>query len=142
MIVDTHIHVWNFKQAQYLWLEGDTSILNRTYHIEEIKKKANMIWWNKEGFKFGICDQKPLDMDFTLLSLSNNTAVEEVFSKLQGRFQKLFKKKMFLHHYLQYIEEREIEDASTEVEELIWRYKELDKSEFEPFEFDKYKRYF
>jgi L-fuconolactonase len=37
MIADTHIHVWNFKQAYYLWLEGDTSILNRTYNIEEIE---------------------------------------------------------------------------------------------------------
>ena len=36
MIADTHIHVWNFKQADYLWLEGDISILNRTYNIEEI----------------------------------------------------------------------------------------------------------
>jgi L-fuconolactonase len=37
MIADTHIHVWNFQQAYYLWLEGDNSILNRTYNIEEIE---------------------------------------------------------------------------------------------------------
>jgi L-fuconolactonase len=37
MIADTHIHVWNFQQAEYLWLKGDTSILNRTYNIEEIE---------------------------------------------------------------------------------------------------------
>ena len=32
-IVDTHVHVWNFERAQYSWLNGDTSILNRNYHI-------------------------------------------------------------------------------------------------------------
>lgn len=37
MIIDTHIHIWNFQKAHYLWLDGDTSILNRNYHIEEIE---------------------------------------------------------------------------------------------------------
>ena len=36
-IVDTHVHVWNFERAQYSWLNGDTSILNRNYHIEELE---------------------------------------------------------------------------------------------------------
>ena len=35
-IIDTHVHVWNFEKASYQWLQGDTSILNRTYHLEEI----------------------------------------------------------------------------------------------------------
>lgn len=38
-IVDTHIHVWNFDRAEYAWLNGDTSILNRTYDIEELKEE-------------------------------------------------------------------------------------------------------
>lgn len=35
-IIDTHVHIWDFEQAEYTWLEGDTSILNRTYSIEEL----------------------------------------------------------------------------------------------------------
>jgi len=35
-IADTHIHIWDFKKAEYAWLKGNTSILNRTYNIEEI----------------------------------------------------------------------------------------------------------
>ncbi|MCO5236351.1 MAG: amidohydrolase family protein [Chitinophagaceae bacterium] len=35
-IIDTHIHVWNLEKGRYAWLEGDTSILNRTYEIEEL----------------------------------------------------------------------------------------------------------
>jgi L-fuconolactonase len=44
-IVDTHVHVWNFDKADYSWLKGDTSILNRSYHIEELeeqRKKAGV----------------------------------------------------------------------------------------------------
>ena len=40
-IIDTHIHVWNFDKASYPWLDGNTSILNRTYHIEEIEQERN-----------------------------------------------------------------------------------------------------
>ncbi len=36
-IIDTHIHVWNFDKATYPWLDGNTSVLNRTYHITEIE---------------------------------------------------------------------------------------------------------
>lgn len=49
-----------------------------------------MIWWNREGFKFGICDQKPTYNNYSLLSLSNNTAVNNVFDKIDKRFSKLY----------------------------------------------------
>lgn len=38
-IIDTHVHIWDFEQAEYKWLEGDTSILNRTYAIEELEEE-------------------------------------------------------------------------------------------------------
>lgn len=43
-----------------LLLRGNIAFSEVSYNIEQIKKKANMIWWNREGFKFGICDQKPI----------------------------------------------------------------------------------
>ena len=36
-IIDAHIHAWNLDKAHYSWLERNTSILNRTYAIEEIE---------------------------------------------------------------------------------------------------------
>lgn len=36
MIIDTHIHIWDLKRAAYDWLKDDTSILNRTYQLEEL----------------------------------------------------------------------------------------------------------
>lgn len=35
-IIDTHIHVWDLEKAEYTWLKGDTSILNKTYFIEQL----------------------------------------------------------------------------------------------------------
>ena len=45
-IIDTHIHVWDLSRADYPWLKGDTSVLNRTWQIEEIEEerlKANVV---------------------------------------------------------------------------------------------------
>ena len=46
-IVDTHIHVWDLKKAEYAWLKNDTSILNKTYSIEQLTPhiyKANVTY--------------------------------------------------------------------------------------------------
>jgi len=36
-IIDTHIHIWDFDKADYAWLKGDTSILNKTYSLHELE---------------------------------------------------------------------------------------------------------
>ena len=44
-IIDTHVHIWDLEKAHYPWLQGDNSILNRTWRIEEIeydRKKAGV----------------------------------------------------------------------------------------------------
>lgn len=44
-IIDTHIHVWDIERIEYAWLKDDTSILNKTYSIEQLSPhiyKANV----------------------------------------------------------------------------------------------------
>ena len=38
-IVDTHVHVWDLDRAEYPWLEGDQSILNQTWRIEQLEEE-------------------------------------------------------------------------------------------------------
>lgn len=38
-IVDTHVHTWNLEKLRYGWLDGNTSILNRSYPLEELEKE-------------------------------------------------------------------------------------------------------
>jgi L-fuconolactonase len=35
--IDTHIHIWNFDRARYSWLDGNTTLLNKSYLIEELE---------------------------------------------------------------------------------------------------------
>ena len=41
-LADTHVHIWDFNHAEYAWLKGNTSILNRTYSIEELESERNI----------------------------------------------------------------------------------------------------
>ena len=36
MVIDTHVHVWDLRRAEYPWLKDDTSILNNTWTIEQL----------------------------------------------------------------------------------------------------------
>lgn len=70
MIADTHIHVWNFDKAHYLWLEGNTSILNRTYNIEEIETERQ-----QAGITAGVLVQAANNLEDTgwMLEVAQHT---------------------------------------------------------------------
>jgi L-fuconolactonase len=63
-IIDTHIHVWDFDRAEYPWLKGDTSLLNRTYKIDEIGAERR-----NAGITDGIMVQASCNLDDTELML-------------------------------------------------------------------------
>lgn len=48
-IVDTHVHIWDFEKAKYPWLEGDTSILNKTYSLDDLEPERQ-----KTEVKYGV----------------------------------------------------------------------------------------
>lgn len=35
--IDTHIHIWDLDRVEYTWLNGNTTILNRNYLINELE---------------------------------------------------------------------------------------------------------
>ena len=38
-IIDTHVHIWDLAKAEYPWLAGDTSLLNRSWGIEALEQE-------------------------------------------------------------------------------------------------------
>lgn len=59
-IVDTHVHIWDFDKAEYSWLKGNTSILNRNYNIEELEEERK-----KAGITDGILVQAAVNFEET-----------------------------------------------------------------------------
>ena len=72
-IIDTHIHVWDFDQANYPWLEGNQTILNRCYHIEEIEMERTALNISK-----GVLVQAANNLDDTNWMLKVASATEWV----------------------------------------------------------------
>ena len=68
-IIDTHIHVWNLKKVTYEWLQGDTSILNRTYDIKELDPERR-----KAGVTEGVLVQAANNLEDTdwMLEVADN----------------------------------------------------------------------
>ena len=82
-----------------------------------------MVSWNHEGFKIGLCDQPPVNMNYGLLSLSNNTSISNCFENLRDRFSLLYKRKAHVHHYYEYMKNKsDFDDAISNVEKLIFDY--------------------
>jgi L-fuconolactonase len=64
MIIDTHLHIWNLDRAEYPWLQGDVSILNQTWTIEQIEEERK-----EAGITGGVLVQASSNMEDTLLML-------------------------------------------------------------------------
>ena len=63
-IIDTHVHIWDLEKAQYPWLQGDCSILNRTWSIEEIENDRKV-----SGITAGVLIQASGNIEDTELML-------------------------------------------------------------------------
>jgi L-fuconolactonase len=64
MIIDTHVHVWDPGRAEYPWLQGDTSILNNTWTIEQLEAERK-----EAGITAGILVQASGNIEDTNLML-------------------------------------------------------------------------
>ena len=65
MIIDTHVHVWDLKKAEYPWLQNDTSILNRTWKIEQLEEERK-----EAGISAGVLVQAGSNVEDTNVMLA------------------------------------------------------------------------
>lgn len=70
-IIDTHIHVWDLQRAAYPWLQNDTSLLNQTWHINQLSKERKAA-----GISSGVLVQASSNLEDTdlMLETAHNTA--------------------------------------------------------------------
>ena len=108
------------------------SDINR--NVEKLQKKLNMIHWNQEGFKVGHCHQAPLDMPYSMLALSNNTGTRSVLEKLRGRFMKIYKQRVFVHHYTKYMDISHFDTALNNCSSVIDSYEQVENKHFQALE--------
>lgn len=72
-IIDTHIHIWNLEKIRYSWLDGDTSILSRTYLLDELLPS-----FHKTGISAAVLVQAANNLDDTYWMLETACAYDEI----------------------------------------------------------------
>ena len=88
-----------------------------TLCIEELHQVELSLLPTSQHFQ---CTAAGLPM--SLLSLANNSCVGATFERMHERFAKLYRRRVFLHHYVQYMPVEDIQAASHAVSELIHDY--------------------
>lgn len=82
-----------------------------------------------QGFKVGLCSQAPLDAPHSLLCLANNCCVSNTFNAMLHRFDQLFSRRVYVHHYSQFMDPEDMANARDNVLELTHAYEKLDGQE-------------
>lgn len=107
-----------------LILRGKVSFSDVNRNIKQLREKKNLkfVHWNNEGFKYGICNTPPLNQDYSLLCLANNTCIRTRFEVMRDKFNQLYKRKLYAHHYTNFMPESHFEETFTAVNDIIAKY--------------------
>ena len=94
-------------------------------NIDRIRKDLTFVPWGAEAWKTGLCRVPPVNQSRSLLTLSNTTTVVATIGTVKEQFDKLYRRKAHLHHYLEFMEVQEFQSAAAVVDDLLANYDRL-----------------
>ncbi|KAF5842818.1 Tubulin/FtsZ family, GTPase domain-containing protein [Dunaliella salina] len=105
-----------------LLMRGAATISDVNRNVARLKPSLRMAHWNSEGFKLGLCSKPPVGVPNALLCLANNSAITNTFNCIRSRFDKLFKRRFYTHHYEQYMDLADFQQAAEAVTNIAAQY--------------------
>ncbi|KAF8067140.1 Tube1 [Scenedesmus sp. PABB004] len=112
--------------ATALMLRGALSLSDANRNLARLRPGLRMAHWNTEGFKLGHCAAPPVGLPYSLLCLSNNAGIGGTFASLLARFHKLHSRRLFQHHYTEYMDPGGFDEAATCLADLVDDYAAAD----------------
>jgi tubulin beta len=95
---------------------------NSTYFVE----------WIPHNIKSSVCDIPPKGQKMTATFVGNNTAIQEIFKRVNDHFTAMFKRKAFLHWYTgEGMDEMEFTEAESNMHDLISEYQQYQEATVE-----------
>lgn len=96
------------------------------------KNSANFVEWIPNNIKTAICDIAPKGLKIAGTLIGNNTAMQEIFKRLDEQFTSMFRRKAFLHWYTnEGMDEMEFTEAQSNVNDLIAEYQQYQDANIE-----------
>eukprot|EP00768_Dysnectes_brevis_P004893 gnl/Dysnectes_brevis/3543_a4502_530.p1 GENE.gnl/Dysnectes_brevis/3543_a4502_530~~gnl/Dysnectes_brevis/3543_a4502_530.p1 ORF type:complete len:467 (-),score=96.60 gnl/Dysnectes_brevis/3543_a4502_530:270-1670(-) len=84
--------------------------------------------WAPPGCKLGICSSPPARGSYGLLGLRNGPQVMHPLRGVHAKFEKLYRKRVFLHHYTKWMDQADIEARVERVRGLVDGYNEVERT--------------
>ena len=95
--------------------------------IGRMRSKMDMVYWNSDGFKVAMCDRGTPTHPLSLLSISNNCCMADVFQRMSDNFVKLYRPRAHTHHYTPYIGIGEFEECLHSLADIGNDYAEMNR---------------
>ncbi|XP_019882330.1 tubulin beta chain-like [Camponotus floridanus] len=100
------------------------------YYLQQNLYSSHYVKWIPHNIKTAICDIATYNTAISATSLSNTTAIQDVFMKLLDKFQEMFKRKAHLQWYLEEgMEESDFLEAQNSLLSLISEYQQYQDAE-------------
>jgi len=123
------------KQGRYLTASaiyrGDIATNDVEHQLLNLQTKnmSNFVEWIPNNIKFSVCNVPPIEAQKSATFIANTTAVQQVFRRISTNFSVMFRRKAFLHGYLQEgMDPSEFTEAESNLNDLIEEYQQYQEA--------------
>merc|ERR1712227_499539 len=102
--------------------EVDTQMFNVPY-----KNQNYFVEWIPNNVKASVCDIPPKGLRMSATFVGNTTAIQQTWRRVSEQFEKMYKRRAFLHWYTgEGMEESEFEEAQANLFDLVQEYRQYE----------------
>eukprot|EP01127_Copromyxa_protea_P023300 TRINITY_DN8691_c0_g1_i2.p1 TRINITY_DN8691_c0_g1~~TRINITY_DN8691_c0_g1_i2.p1 ORF type:complete len:379 (+),score=59.41 TRINITY_DN8691_c0_g1_i2:304-1440(+) len=103
----------------------------------QTRESDQFVPWIPNNIKSSICNVAPRGEDVSGTFIANSTAIQEVFKRIGNQFSSMYKRKAFIHGYLnEGMEELEFSEAESNVNDLISEYQQYGEATAEDLTYE------